>query len=315
MSQTELAEHLSYITDDVKLDRFRRALEAVIRPTDTVLDLGAGTGLLGFIALGCGAHRVVAVDAGRIASIVHELAARNGLAERVEVVREKSTALDVPGGVDVIIADQLGGVGFDAGINRFFADAARRLLNPGGRTVPSAYDLCFGAVQAPSAARSWDAWSAEVHGLDLSPVRSYAVNTPWPVQLDRSHLLSDVVRAITIDALDDSDLRCEVTLDVSQPGVLHGVVGCFRANMAPGISMTNDPSDDDRMRHRWQNLYPIERAVGVRCGDQVYVEFRGSPETDAMSWKVTVERPGSGTLASSQHSSLLGRFLTKDDLR
>ncbi len=53
-----LREHMGYVSDAHRLAIYRRAMVAVVKPGDVVLDLGAGTGILGVLACQAGAARV-----------------------------------------------------------------------------------------------------------------------------------------------------------------------------------------------------------------------------------------------------------------
>jgi ribosomal protein L11 methyltransferase len=60
------------------------ALEDMVRPGMTVLDLGCGSGILAIGAAKLGAHRILAVDIDPIAvTVTVENAAQNGVAERI----------------------------------------------------------------------------------------------------------------------------------------------------------------------------------------------------------------------------------------
>ena len=58
----ELEVHRTMICDRVRTEGFRRAIDAVVRPGDVVLDVGAGSGILSMFAARAGAARVYAIE-------------------------------------------------------------------------------------------------------------------------------------------------------------------------------------------------------------------------------------------------------------
>ena len=48
---TRYEDFYSMLSDRVRMDAFEKAISSVVSPGDHVLDLGAGTGILGFLAL------------------------------------------------------------------------------------------------------------------------------------------------------------------------------------------------------------------------------------------------------------------------
>lgn len=315
MSNDELNEHRTYFDDPVKMRRYREAMAAAVKPGDVVLDLGAGTGLLGMLAAQAGAAKVYAVDAGSIIGVVAELANANGFGEVIVPIRGFSTRIDLPEKVDVIVGDQLGGMGFDAGVNDYYADAARRFLKPGGRPVPARYAIGIAAVEAPEEFATVDFW-CERDGFDLRPLRSYAANSVRPVRLDGSQLLSPTVALVELETTEDVDIDVLGRLTISRAGTLHGLLGTFRATMAPGVEMTNDPSDPEPMRHRWQDYLPLGEAVAVDQGDVVDLRLKASPKTLALSWQVSVAAPDGGeSKYRGRHSTMAGMFADPAELR
>ena len=241
MSNDELNEHRTYFDDAVKLSRYREAITATVRPGDVVLDLGAGTGLLGFLAAQAGASKVYAVDGGAIIAIVGELAKANGLDGVVTPIRAFSTQLELPEKVDVIVGDQLGGMGFDAGVNEYYADSARRLLRSGGKTIPERYVIGIAPAEAPEEYAAVEFWG-ERDGLDLRPLRSYAANSVRPVRFSGAELLGPTVPVVELETTEDVDIDVLGRLTITRAGVLHGLVGSFRATMSPGGGNDQRPS-------------------------------------------------------------------------
>ena len=57
-----LQEHLGYVADSLRNDRFRVAIDKIVKPGDHVVDVGCGTGVLGLFCLQAGAAKVDAID-------------------------------------------------------------------------------------------------------------------------------------------------------------------------------------------------------------------------------------------------------------
>src|SRR5262249_14727329 len=155
----EIDSHREYLSDPPRVDAFRRAIAEAVRPGDVVVDLGAGTGILGLFACAAGAARVYAVDDGGILGIARELAAANGWADRIVHVRELSTRAEIAEPVDVVVTDQIGHFGIEAGLVEFMKDASRRWLKPAGCTVPKAVRLSVAPVESGDMRGRLDFWN------------------------------------------------------------------------------------------------------------------------------------------------------------
>ena len=73
----EFEVHRTMIRDEIRTMSFKRAIEAVVRPGDVVLDVGAGSGVLSMFAARAGAARVYAVEQTSMAVLAQELVAAN----------------------------------------------------------------------------------------------------------------------------------------------------------------------------------------------------------------------------------------------
>ncbi|MGE0039653.1 MAG: 50S ribosomal protein L11 methyltransferase [Vicinamibacterales bacterium] len=308
-------EHREYLSDAPRLSAFRRALAEVIRPGDVVLDLASGTGILGYLACQAGAGRVYAIDDGSIVGIARELARANGLSDRVHVIRDISTWATLPERVDVIVTDQIGHLGFDAGLVQYVADARRRMLKPGGRIIPGAIAIHVAPCHHDPVRDAVEFWTRPVAGLDVSAVRPMASCTGYPYQLAASQLLAPAQPIVRIDlsVAEGEMLEGEATFAIEAPGTFDGIAGWFVAELAPGVTMTNGPGHPDRINRR-QSVLPVDRRMSLEAGDRVAVGLRVRPTETVLDWRVTVSAPDGTERARFRHSTFAGMLFSVEDL-
>lgn len=315
-----LEEHQAYLADAARVRAFRRALRKAVKPGDVVLDLGAGTAILGMLACEAGAGRVYCVDGGGIAQLAREIVEANGLAHRVTVIKGLSTRIELPERADVVVADQIGAFGFEAGVLAHFADAKQRLLKPRARAVPSSIRLEVALVEHPASWRRVVFWSRRPAGYGYEPARRLAENTRHAARLAPRHLLSRPVAGTTLDTLTHGSraIRFERELRALRAGTLHGIGGWFAAQLAPGVQMTNSPLSRERIFRR-NAVFPIGRPVKLAKGDRVRVAFVILPGDALVSWTVEI-RPGANRASGGRaqlrfaHSTLKGMLIAQEDV-
>ena len=93
-----------------RLPRFREAIVRTVRPGDTVLDLGTGSGILAFLACRAGARRVYAVDVEAAVELARLLATENGFGDRVVARSVKPPAALEQSNPNLVGGDINGGV-------------------------------------------------------------------------------------------------------------------------------------------------------------------------------------------------------------
>ena len=308
-------EHRQYLADPHRLAAFERAITATVKPGDVVIDLGAGTGILGLFACRAGAARVYAIDDGSIIGLARELCRANGYSDRVVFVKGLSSRIALPEKADVAVSDQIGRFGFEAGVWEYFTDVRARLLTPQASTVPRRVELWMSAVEAPALFEQVEFWSTRPAGFDVSPARALAVNTGYPARLDKEQLLAEpaLLASLDLGEPEPPSLGAAAELTVERAGALHGLGGWFRAELAPGIYMSNAPGDASRIDRR--NVFlPLDRATSVAPGDRIRVRLRILPSEVMLRWHVTIETAAGDGKAVFSHSTAAGMLLALEDL-
>lgn len=293
---TELDYHQRLLDDLARVDAYDRAIRALVKPGDVVLDLGAGTGLLAMLAARCGA-RVHAVESASVGALAERLIAHNGLSEHITLHREDAVTLEPAESVDLVIGEWMG---------RFVIDdqmldavqAAGRWLGPGGRFAPSRVHMRLGPV-GDFALPMVDRWRTDLLGIDLSPALPMALNTCYAVQLGQEHLLADAHEyAILEPPARPERFEGQTRFAIERPGLLRGVAGFWEAQLAPGVALSTAPGTAN---HWGQYLFPLE-PLPVQAGDVLEFELELDEVRDVWEWKARLS--GSTSWETSLMSAL-----------
>jgi len=301
--------HREYLSDRVRLDAFRRAVDEVVRPGDVVLDLGSGTSILGLFACAAGAARVHSVDSSGIIEVARAIAAANGFSDRIAFHNVHSVELNLPERVNVIVSDLIGRFGIDGGLVEDVADARDRWLVPHGRIIPSSVTLDVAPVEHPEGAANIDFWAARPAGFDMTPAREWAANTGYPTHFSPAALLGSPEAAAHLEmtTVTPAAFAIDVTLTVSRAGTLHGIGGWFHAQLSPSVTLSNAPLAQPRLNRR-DVFFPIDRPVIVSPGDEVRVCMRVIPAETIVRWTVDVHG------YTFRHSTFNGMLVAREDL-
>jgi hypothetical protein len=280
----ELDEHRRYLADRPRLEAFSRAIAAVVRPGDVVVDLGCGTGILGLLACRAGAARVYSIDAGDMAEVARALAAASDYADRVTIVNGHSRHIALPERANVVVSDQTGHFGWEAGVLEYSRDARRRFLMPGGRLVPRAIRLWIAPVEVPILWQQASFWRTRPAGFDMLPAQEIVWNSGHAWRVEGADLLAAGCAVATLNPADDNrHFTVDATLRIARAGRLHGVAGWFSAELADGVWMTNAPGDPCRIDRR-NSVFLLPQPLEVSAGQILHVHLSVRPEDLIVSW-------------------------------
>lgn len=275
-------EHARMLADVPRTQAFLQAVRTTVRPGDVVVDIGTGTGVLAAAAALAGARHVYAVEAGAVADVARAVFERNGVTDRVTLVRGWSTEVELPERADVLVSETIGSEPLGERILEVFRDARSRHVKPGARFIPSALELHAAGYQvrpewdgtfSPEQVASWSdrygmdlACLAERHGrqgLQLVPVEEVAA---WTA-LTASTLLT----RLDLTSVADLRLDARVEAEVVREGRLDGLVLHFIADVGT-TRLTTDP----RTTRRSSWMLPLTPVAPRRVGqdDRLRLRYR-----------------------------------------
>jgi predicted RNA methylase len=266
------------LKDTVRTRAFQAAIRQTVRPGQTVVDAGAGTGILSFFAADAGAARVYAVeiDPALIAALRRSIAL-NGLTDRVVVVPGDAAAADLPCNVDVVIGELVEtGLIEETQVAVFNRLRERGVIGPRTRVIPERYRTAIELAEAditfygPAIAAPYHEWPHYAGGA-----------AGWLPTATRP-LTARVVVA-------DVDLRRPVAPRIARavalPAIASGMANAVRlsgaAELAPGLVLgpTNAFSGD--------KILPLATPFPVQAGEEVvgHVSYVMGGSLGSFAWR------------------------------
>lgn len=286
-----LAYHRSLLLDTVRTRAFRAAIEEVVQPGDTVLDLGTGTGVLALFALRAGARHVWAIDESGIIETARAVAAANGYADRITFVRSESFRVELPARVDVVVSEMIGNLGIEERTLETLVDARTRFLKPGGTLIPRSLEIIAAPVEAPELHERFVSWAGELYGLDLSPLRRFGANNVQRAKLEPGCLLAAPITAGRIDFTRAQALEFAGggSATVSREGACHGLGVWFCAGLTATRTLTSEPPLETPNWHH--GVLPLDPPLAVSAGDRLAMELFAGERGARWSWRVRRDGP------------------------
>ncbi len=283
---TVLDYHLGMLHDAARMEGFRRAIDATVRPGDVVLDLGCGTGVLSFMACEAGASKVYAVEGGPVIDVARELAVANGFEDRIEFLRGWSMELGLPEPADVLISETIGNAGFNEGIVAWAFDARQRLLRPGAALIPQRLRLWVTPVEDFEDHELVSGWQSPHLPYDFTAASERAACTLWFGDLTPEHLLGQGAVAADVDLASApyEKITSAGELQVDRDGTLHGLACWFDCLLSPGVIVHNMPP---RGESSWSHGFlPLAEAIEVSAGDRFRWELSVSADGEDWNWEL-----------------------------
>lgn len=205
--------YYSMLVNTDRMLPYLMALAKVVRPGDTVFEIGSGLSIFAMAAAKLGAN-VTALEPGVSGDFAERAARDNDL--DINFVRVLVDEYEPAEKADIVISEFIGDGIFDEGFVDFSLEIRRKFLKDGGRMIPYRLDACVVGIEDDELRNTVDRQRAEISevgrslGLDLS---AYSASIPGNHQ---THLLSS-------DYRDNLWNRRETSVTVTGEGVLSSV--------------------------------------------------------------------------------------------
>lgn len=297
-----LLNHRGMLADAPRMAQFEKAIAAVVKDSPTVVDVGAGSGILSLFAARAGAEKVYALEESRIIDDARALAAANGFAETIEFVPGDAARFRADERVDLVMGEWMGMFLLDEWRHfETFAQVRDRLLKPGGTVLPRSVEFFIGPVNDNRLYQQCGTgfWEAPVSDFDfqLGKKRQLERLNMSVIQANHQTFVGEPWSFLTIDCLSDTltDLFFEHEHEqaIDRSCCIDGFVGYFDLELSPGVHLSTSPSE---FPTHWRQAYmPIER-VSLQPGDTLSTAVRSkrAPRTGAPRIELEIHRKRDG---------------------
>ncbi|KAI9293891.1 S-adenosyl-L-methionine-dependent methyltransferase [Neoconidiobolus thromboides FSU 785] len=293
-----LTHQQNMLQDMVRTSTYQKAIlqNPQIYLNKTVMDVGAGSGILSYFAVKAGA-KVIAVEASNMAlklqkmiysaSQQHGIEAKNNwLDGNIKVINSKIEEVELPPNcIDTIISEPIGVFIVHERMVESFLYARDNFLKPGGTMVPSQASLYLAPFTDTNLwgdtklkTRFWE--QSDFYGVDLTPLKQDAVDEQFSMPVigyfDPQCLLLLPMEGypmdfttITMEQLKQFEIPIHWKFEYT--GIIHGIASWFdlHFNVENGNNFTMSTSPHSERTH-WQQLrLLLKEPIAVNIGQSL----------------------------------------------
>ncbi len=190
------------LKDSVRTKSYQSAIEG--NPNDfkdkIVLDIGAGTGILSIFAARAGAKHVYAIENAEIALFAQEIMKKNGLEDKITVLKGKVEEVVLPvEKVDIIISEWMGYFLLYESMLDCVLWARDKYLVEGGKMLPDRAQMYVAAIEdAEYKNRKIGFWDS-VYGVDMSCLANAAMKEPLVDSVEKDMIVSNSCQILDLN--------------------------------------------------------------------------------------------------------------------
>jgi Ribosomal protein L11 methyltransferase (PrmA) len=271
--------HRTMLADHVRNRAFYAALKRVVVPGKSIVaDIGAGTGLLGFMAAKLGAKKVFLLEKAEIVDVTRTLAKHNKL-RNLEIVAAHSTEVEPPVRCDIVVSETLGNYPFEENIIETLQDARERYLEPDGTLIPARVAQFVAPVVAEKYFATLSTWDDVGFGLDFTPAKIKGYNNIYVRTFKPADLLGNGKSAACWDTVDfmtqpRTSRSGDAAFEIAAKVTVYGLAIWWTTDLTDGITLATGPADP---KTHWEQLFlPALEPIALSPGDTLIARLRST---------------------------------------
>ncbi len=263
--------HRKMLKDRLRNQAFYDALKQAVRPGETqVVDIGAGTGFLAFLARKLGAKECYLYEHGGILKVAQRIAKRNGI-QNCEFIHRHSAEVKRPPQVDLVVSETMGNFALEENLIENMEDA-KRFLKPHGKLIPERLEQFIAPITSARFFEDIAAWDEIGFGIDFTAAREISFHNIYVRTIETGDLLQQDGAAQRWDLIDFYETNCSLrqsslSWKLAQPATLYGFGLWWECALMADIILSTSPSAPPT---HWEQIYmPIPEPLRVKAGEMV----------------------------------------------
>lgn len=315
MSDIDLiAFHRKLLNAPERMNSYQQAIFATVKPGDTVLDVGCGSGILGLFACQAGAAKVYAIEKTSVIELAKQLSVDNGFRDRIVYLYNDVKDIVIDEKVDVIVSELISKGVIGQKMAETIGYCRDNFLKADGRILPAEVDLFVAPVEDAALFKKTVLPDKSCFNLDFSSVSMLSANMPLSAKINFQSLVAVGQSAYHYDAATSpcfDNIDANLRFKASSAATLHGFALWFSSLLADGFTLANTPPGIAA----WDNLFlPLGNPVSLVPGMVIDLMLQGRDDSqmpNMWSWKSTV-REGEKVISQQSGSSFLASLDVKN---
>lgn len=270
--------HEEMLKDKHRTRTYQRAIEE--SPNDfkdkIVLDIGCGTGILSIFAARAGAKHVYAIDNAEIALFAREIVKRNGLEDKITVLKGKVEEIELPvKNVDIIISEWMGYFLLYESMLDCVLWARDKYLVKGGKMLPDKIHMYMAAIEDGQYKNQKRTFWNDVYGVNMSCLAPTVMREPLVDVVSSNSIISEIAKIHYIDLCtmkpSDVEFSHAYELKCNYNDKVHGVVAwfdCEFSGLQRSVTLTTSPYF--KPTHWKQTVFYTKGDFDVKRDDVIY---------------------------------------------